>query len=92
MCTITFAALLGLAVVCHAGGSSNLLAPIDPSAATRWHPPSSPVASLKRYEPVEARGDGGGGAVAPPSPSSGGMDGMPGMSMPGLSMPGTGGR
>ena len=99
MCTTTFAALLGLAVGCHAGAPAALLAPLDPRVGTRWHPPPSPMAGLKRIVPVEARGAG---PAARPMPPGGGMPSMPGKympgkympdeSMPGMSMPGMGGR
>ncbi len=91
MCTTTFAALLGLAVGCGPSAvvpaPTDLLAPLDPRRATRWHPPPSPLAGLKPYAPVEARRDWGGGPATSPAPTVGGtgtMQGMPGMTMPGM--------
>lgn len=89
MCVTTFAALFGLATGCVAGAPSNLLAPLDPRQETRWHPPPSPLAGLKRYVPVEASADWGSN-FPPASPSKGGGP-MPGMSMPGMKGMGAGG-
>ena len=91
MCTTTFAALLGLAVGCGPSAAlpapTDLLAPLDPRRATRWHPPPSPTDGLRSYAPVEARSDRGGSPAATSTPPDGGMGtmkGMPGMAVPGM--------
>ena len=88
MCNPVLAALLGLAAGCGAPAApAVLLAPADPHAATRWHPPPSPLAGVKRYTPVDARNDWGDAPASPPdrtAPDSG----TPGMSKPGTAMPG----
>ncbi len=96
MCTLTFAALLGFSTSCAAIAPANLLAPGDSSLETRFHPPPSPLAGLKRYQPVEARNDWG-TKTLPASIHDGGktggnvgaMPGMKGMDMPGMDMGGT---
>lgn len=97
MCTTTIATLLGLAAGCAAPlAPADLLAPVDPGVATRWHAPPSPVAGLKRYAPVEASSHWGDGPLQPETNGGGGMPGMnmPGMKMdvPGMDMPGMGGK
>ena len=88
MCALSFAALLGLAAGCGSGAPTSVLAPANPRLDTRYRPPPSPLAGLKRYKPVEARNDWG---STPPAASTqpggmGAMPGMNGMSMPGMDM------
>ena len=95
MCTTTIATLLGLAAGCAAPlAPADLLAPVGPGLATRWHAPPSPVAGLKRYAPVEASSHWGDGPPQPKPKSGGGISdkSMPGMKMPRMDMPGMGGK
>lgn len=55
MCPATLAALIGLAASGCVSDASMLLAPADPHIATRWMPPPSPVAGLKRFTPADPK-------------------------------------
>lgn len=91
MCPSTIAALLGLATGCPVGVPAHLLAPADPRLETRFRPQPSPLAGLKRYEPVEARRDWGATPGGAEPRHDGGMHTKPGgkgLSMPGMDMSG----
>ena len=93
MCVLTFTAL-AFGSGCVVGAPVGLLAPADPRLETRFHPPPSPLAAMKHYQPVEARTDWGSAPLSPPAQGgkrtgpTGETPGMRGMDMPGMNMGG----